>query len=57
MLFVYGLAVSQNSDANFVPLNLADDFLHLVLGLGMIALGVILTRRPGLERHTDVAHQ
>ncbi len=57
VLFVYGLAVPQNSDANFVPLNLADDLLHLVLGLGMIALGVVLTRRPGLERHTDVAHQ
>lgn len=56
VLFVYGLAVSQNSDANFVPLNTADDLLHLVLGLGMIALAVLLTRRPGLDRATDVAN-
>lgn len=28
-----------------VPLNGADDFLHLVLGIGMIGLGVALTRR------------
>lgn len=47
VLFIYGLIVSQNSAANFVPLNPADDILHLVLGLGMIALGVILTRRLG----------
>jgi hypothetical protein len=46
VLFVYGLIVGQDSAANFVPLNLADDILHLVLGTGMIALGLILNRRP-----------
>ncbi len=56
VLFVYGLVVSQDSSANFVPLNLADDFLHLGLGAGMIALGTLLTRRPGLDRATDVAN-
>jgi len=45
-LFVYGLVVGQDSMANFVPVNTADDLLHLVLGLGMIGLGVALTRRP-----------
>ena len=45
VLFLYGLVVGQNSSANFVPLNTADDILHLVLGLGMIGLGVALTRR------------
>jgi hypothetical protein len=45
VLFVYGLIVSENSMANFVPVNTADDILHLVLGLGMILLGVVLTRR------------
>ena len=44
VLFLYGLVVGQNSAANFVPLNTADDILHLVLGIGMIALGVVLTR-------------
>ncbi len=56
VLFVYGLVVSQNSAANFVPLNGADDILHLVLGLGMIALGALLTRRPDLDRATNVAN-
>ena len=36
---------SDQSSANFVPVNNADDWLHLVLGLGMIALGVVLSRR------------
>jgi hypothetical protein len=56
VLFVYGLAVPMNSDANFVPVNGADNVLHLVLGLGMIALGALLTRRPDLDRATDVAN-
>jgi len=45
VLFLYGLLVGQRSAANFVPLNFADDLLHLVLGLGMVALGILLTRR------------
>ena len=45
VLFLYGLLVGQESAANFVPLNTADDILHLFLGFGMIALGVLLTRR------------
>jgi len=44
VLFVYGLIVSEDSMANFVPVNTADDILHLVLGLGMIGLGLALTR-------------
>ncbi|MEU9980817.1 DUF4383 domain-containing protein [Streptomyces sp. NPDC050856] len=30
-----------------MPVNTADNWLHLVLGLAMIALGVLLTRRTG----------
>src|SRR5918998_295408 len=45
VLWLYGLVVGQNSAANFVPLNAADDWLHLFLGLGMIALGFLTTRR------------
>ena len=47
LLFLYGLVVDQDSQANFVPLNTADDWLHLVLGAGMIALGVVLAKRSG----------
>lgn len=45
VLWLYGLIVGHDSDANFVPLNAADDWLHFVLGIGMIALGALLTRR------------
>ena len=44
VLFVYGLIVGQESAANFVPVNTADDILHLILGIGMIGLGLALTR-------------
>jgi hypothetical protein len=40
VLWIYGLVVSKSSDANFVPLNTADDWLHFVLGLGMVGLGI-----------------
>jgi hypothetical protein len=45
VLWIYGLVVGQDSGANFVPLNTADDWLHLFLGLGMIALGLLTSRR------------
>jgi hypothetical protein len=45
VLWIYGLVVDQASAANFVPLNSADNWLHLLLGLGMIGLGVALSRR------------
>jgi hypothetical protein len=46
VLWLYGLLVDHGSDANFVPVNTADDWLHLGLGIGMIALG-LLTARAG----------
>jgi Domain of unknown function (DUF4383) len=53
VLFVYGLIVGQESAANFVPVNTADDFLHLILGIGMIGLGLVLTRdRKGVAGAT-----
>ncbi|MFS0715758.1 DUF4383 domain-containing protein [Arthrobacter sp. 1P04PC] len=44
VLFVYGLVVPEDSAGDFVPLNSLDNLLHLVLGAGMIALAVILTK-------------
>jgi hypothetical protein len=41
VLWIYGLLINQASAANFVPVNTADNWLHLGLGVGMIALGVI----------------
>ena len=37
VLFLYGVIVSSGSDANFVPANGADDILHLVLAVGLLA--------------------
>lgn len=54
VLFVYGLLVPQDSAANFVPLNGADDVLHLLLAIGMIALGTVLTRRAVGARGAEV---
>ena len=45
VLWIYGLVIDQSSSANFVPVNTADNWLHLVLGLAMVLLGVVLTRR------------
>jgi Domain of unknown function (DUF4383) len=46
VLWVYGLAVDHDTAANFVPLNTADNWLHLALGIGMIGLGLALRRAP-----------
>jgi hypothetical protein len=44
VLWVYGLAIGHESPANFVPLNMADNWLHFVLGIAMLGLGVLLGR-------------
>jgi arginine exporter protein ArgO len=50
VLWIYGLVIDKTSSANFVPVNNADNWLHFVLGVGMIALGVILARRTRTAR-------
>jgi hypothetical protein len=44
ILFLYGLIIDRGSGANFVPVNNADNWLHLVLSVGMVALGLALGR-------------
>ncbi|GGS89972.1 membrane protein [Planobispora rosea] len=44
LLWLYGMVIPHDSEANFVPLNAADNWLHLFLGLGMVALGFVLGR-------------
>ncbi|MFU8852509.1 DUF4383 domain-containing protein [Micromonospora sp. SL1-18] len=46
VLWLYGLVINRGSAANFIPVNLADNWLHLGLGLGMIALGLLTVRDP-----------
>ncbi|MGW6730712.1 DUF4383 domain-containing protein [Nocardia sp. NPDC055029] len=50
VLWVYGLIVDQDSAANFVPVNTADNWLHFGLGLGMVVLGVLLSRGVRVAR-------
>ncbi|MBB1246657.1 DUF4383 domain-containing protein [Streptomyces durbertensis] len=49
-LWVYGLVIDKDHDANFVPVNTADDWLHFALGIGMVGLGLILGRGHGRRR-------
>jgi uncharacterized protein DUF4383 len=44
VLWLYGLLIDQSSAANFVPLNTADNWLHLLLAVAMIALGFLVGR-------------
>ncbi|MBW9110017.1 DUF4383 domain-containing protein [Microbacterium ureisolvens] len=44
VLFLYGLFAVNAPDANFVPVNSADNWLHLALGVGMLALGLLVDR-------------
>jgi 4-hydroxybenzoate polyprenyltransferase len=50
VLWLYGLVIDHDSAANFVPLNGADNWLHLVLGVGMAGLGLALRRTPATRR-------
>jgi hypothetical protein len=45
LLFIYGITVGHHSDANFLPLNSADNVLHILLAVAMIALGAIGYRK------------
>jgi hypothetical protein len=46
VLWLYGLVIDRGGDANFVPLNTADNWLHFGLGATMVAAGFLLTREP-----------
>lgn len=45
VLWIYGLVVPMESMGNFVPLNTADNWLHFVLAVAMIATGTIFGRK------------
>ena len=54
LLWIYGLVVDKEHQANFVPLNTADDWLHFVLAVGMIGLGFLFSREA---RATRLGHR
>jgi hypothetical protein len=49
-LAVYGMIIDRMSDANFVPVNEADNWLHIGLAAGMIVLGMALSPRSSATR-------
>ncbi|MGQ1799065.1 DUF4383 domain-containing protein [Kocuria oceani] len=55
LLWLYGLLIDKESTANFVPLNTADDWLHLVLGVAMVGLS-FLGREPARRNTTGPAY-
>lgn len=46
VLWIYGFSIDLGSDANFVPLDTADNWLHLILAVGMLCAGLLLLRDP-----------
>jgi Domain of unknown function (DUF4383) len=44
VLFVFGLFVGSGDDANFVPVNGADNLLHLVLGIALLGSWFVFAR-------------
>ncbi|GAB3262572.1 DUF4383 domain-containing protein [Arthrobacter pigmenti] len=45
VLWIYGLVVAPDSMANLVPLNTADNWLHLALFIGMVAMSFLPGRK------------
>lgn len=54
LLWLYGLLIAGGSAANFVPVNGADNWLHLGLGLAMTVFA--LTLAPRRARRAAKAH-
>ena len=44
VLFVYGAIWHGEAGSNWIPVNWADDILHLALGAGMVIVGIVLLR-------------
>ena len=44
--WLYGVAIGPATSLNFVPLDDADNWLHLAAGLAMTLLGIVLGKTP-----------
>ncbi len=54
LLGVYGLFIEEGDAANFLPMNTADNWLHLGLAVAMIGLGLLLRTEPTVRSTDDV---
>lgn len=50
ILWIYGLIAVNNDQINFLPVNDADNWLHVGLATGMILLGIFTTRPVRVDR-------
>lgn len=46
VVWLYGLVAVGNDQLNIIPVNDADNWLHLVLAVGMVLLGIFVSREP-----------
>src|SRR5215203_4982653 len=49
VLWIYGLVAGGATSANFVPVNNADNWLHLALAIVMIGAALLLSRRHAAD--------
>ncbi len=52
-LWIYGLVIDRSSSANVIPVNDADNWLHLGLGFAMLVLGLLLSNQKGTGGRLD----
>jgi predicted transporter len=57
VLWLYGMIIDLASEANFVPFDDADNWLHFGLGVGMIGLGLVVGRKREEGRSDTVRHR
>ena len=50
VLTIYGIVIDHDSSANFVPVNSADNWLHLVLTVALAGLGLFVKKRLEEDR-------
>ena len=50
VIWLYGLIIDLESSANFIGVNNAANWLHFALGVAMIAIGFLLSRRVAADR-------
>ena len=50
VVWIYGLIAVNNDAINFLPVNDADNWLHMALAAGMVLLGIFVTRLSRVEQ-------
>ncbi len=57
VVWLYGLFAVGNDQLNFLPVNDADNWLHLVLAIGMVLLGVFINRSSRLPAGSNAGNR